>query len=286
MLAGADSRDLTAAADALGREHVVATSYVPSPPRVRVYVPPGYEVESSRRYPVLYFLHDARGDERILERRGVMAVLWREMKAGRLAPFVVVAPNGVGTWFSDSYDGRCRYRTYLTADLVPYIDATYRTVVSREARAAVGISMGGYGALSWGLAEPSLLSRVGGLSPAVQQLTHTFVKALPFFVRPSLERVFGRDARANGLRQNDLYDRLLSDPSLGTRAPRVSIRCGLSDEYRLGEIVGLFGTFLDAVGIRNDVVVEPGTHDWGYWSDALPKLFASVAQGLVSGTGS
>jgi S-formylglutathione hydrolase FrmB len=258
----------------------VETANLDAPAGVVVHLPPSYEASGTRRYPVLYFLHDGQGDERTLLRRGIAARLLFEMRSGTLPEFLIVSPRGVDSWFVDSYDGRSRYERFLTEDLVPFVDGKYRTTPERRARLAAGISMGGYGAIHLALLHPEVFVAVGGLSPAIQQLDWRGVQALPFFIRPSMTRVFGRSAQKNNLRQNDLYDILLSHPKLPREAPEVLVRCGLQDKWRLGEISGFFKKFLDAVGVSNDVVVEPGAHDWSYWSGALPKLIADLAKRL------
>jgi S-formylglutathione hydrolase FrmB len=243
--------------------------------------PPSYETEPSRRFPVLYFLHDAQGDEGVLWREKVADTLFEAMRAGNLPELLLVAPRGNGSWFVDSYNGASRYAAFLSEDLVPFIESRYRVLPDRASRAAAGISMGGYGAIRWGLARPDLFTAVAGLSPAVQQLDLAGVQALPFFIRPSLTRVFGRTGRANNLRANDLYDMLLSNPDLGARAPEVLVRCGTEDKYRLAEIAGFFSKYLDAMGVVHTVTLESGVHDWPYWRQAFPALARALGDRLA-----
>ena len=275
-----DVRASVNAAAAASRSERVETANLPVAPKVLVLLPPSYEGSGTRRYPVLYFLHDGQGDERVLLRRGVALQLLAEMRSRTIPEFLIVTPRGVGSWFVDSYDERSRYERFLSEDLVPFVDGKYRTIPERRARLAAGISMGGYGAIHWGFLHPELFAAVGGLSPAIQQLDWRGVQALPFFIRPSLTRVFGRSAGKNHMRQNDLYDILLSRPAVSRDAPEVLVRCGLQDKYRLGEISGFFRKFLGAVGVPNDIVVEPGAHEWSYWSQSLPKLIADLSRRL------
>ena len=92
----------------LSLEHV-ATRSLPEPARVLVLLPPSYGQEPSRRYPVLYFLHDGFGNERTLESSGMAAKVHAAMAAGGLPEFLLVAPGAPGSWFSDSHDGLHRY---------------------------------------------------------------------------------------------------------------------------------------------------------------------------------
>jgi S-formylglutathione hydrolase FrmB len=242
--------------------------------------PPSYDAAPARRYPVLYFLHDGRGDEEALFREGLADALDLEMRAGRLPEMLVVSPRGVGTWFVDAHGGGPRYATFLTETLVPFVDGRYRTVAARGSRLVAGISMGGYGALRWALAEPGLFCAAGGLSPAIQQMCWPAVQAMPFFIRPSLKRAFGDDPVKNVLRKNDLYAMLLDDPLLAARAPFLHMRCGTEDKYRIAEIASFLDRYLDAFAVPHEVVVETGVHDWPYWRKVFPRLVNALSARL------
>jgi S-formylglutathione hydrolase FrmB len=250
---------------------------------IALATPPSYAAEPGRRYPVLYFLHDGQGDEAVLFRQGVIDALEAAMRDGRLPEMIVVCPRGPGTWWIDSQDGSRRMAAFLSDDLVPFVDRTWRTRASRGGRLVAGISMGGYGALRWALARPELFTAAGGLSPAIQQLCAPSVAALPFFLRPALQAAFGTDPVENALRKNDLYQMLLDDPGLAARAPFLLVRCGTEDKYRLGEIVGFFDRFASAVGLAHEVRLETGVHDWPYWRRVFPDFAASLAARLASG---
>jgi len=169
-----------------------------------------------------------------------------------------------------------RYARFLDEELVPWVEARYRTGATRQARFVTGISMGGFGAVRWGLAHPELFAAVGTLSPAVQQLTWRMVEVLPFFARPTVTKAFGPSPDRNSFRANDLYDLLLSHPEVAAQAPPILVRCGETDAYRLADVTLYFDRFLEVVGVRHELVIEPGGHDWGYWRGAYPRLVASL----------
>jgi S-formylglutathione hydrolase FrmB len=278
-LAAAPARASTARRDV----HVLSPTGAP-PVRVLVMTPPSYDAAPARRFPVLYFLHDGGGDENVLFREGVADALDAGMRDGSLPEMLVVSPRGVGTWFVDAPDGgpgvASHYATFLTESLVPFVDARYRSIASRGGRLVAGISMGGYGALRWGLAEPGLFCAAGGLSPAIQQLCWPAVEGMPFFIRPSLKRAFGNDPARNVLRKNDLYAMLLDDASLARRAPFLHVRCGTEDKYRLAEIASFFDRFLGALGVAHEVVLETGVHDWPYWRKVFPEFVRALSTRL------
>jgi S-formylglutathione hydrolase FrmB len=265
------------------RDERVASPELAEAVRVVVMTPPSYDTEGARRFPVLYFLHDGGGDEGVFFRQGLADALDADMRAGRLPEMLVVSPRGVGTWFVDAQGGGPRYATFLTKTLVPFVDARYRTVAGRGSRLVAGISMGGYGALRWALAEPGLFSAAGALSPAIQQMCWPAVQAMPFFIRPSLKRTFGDDPVKNVLRRNDLYAMLLDDPSLAARAPFLHVRAGTEDKYRIGEIATFLDRYLDAFAVPHEIVLEKGVHDWPYWRKVFPRLASALAAKLSPG---
>jgi S-formylglutathione hydrolase FrmB len=272
---------------------LVSLSALASPVVERVqlpsrFVPPGVEIwtllppsyQSGKSYPVVYFLHDGMGDEATLERRGIADHTWLLMKEGRLPEFIIVAPRGIGSWFIDSFDGRVRFGSFLAQELVPFVDRTWRTIPEKSGRSVFGISMGGYGAVRWGLARPELFASIGGLSPALQPMNYRSFARFPFFIRPSMLRVFGKSAAEENTRENDLYQILLSQPDLAAQLPPVFVRCGAEDGYALDEVAGFFRDFLNVMRVPNEVVIEPGTHDWPYWRVALPQLLSSLTRTL------
>ena len=261
----------------------VPSRFTNGPVPATVLLPPSYEFAKDRRYPVLYFLHDGYGDEKALFSHGVAERLLMNEKAGSIPELLVVSPRIAGTWCVDSYDGKRKTASFLDQELVTWVDAHYRTVQDRRGRAVAGISMGGYGAVRWAVQHPELFTAVAGLSPALQQMSWETLRPLPFLVRKSFTSVFGESELKNNFRENDVYDMLLRDPTLSARLPYVSLRSGSEDRYRLAQVIRFFGRFLDALGAPNKVTVEPGAHDWGYWSHALPPLLAEISTRLWNG---
>jgi enterochelin esterase-like enzyme len=137
-----------------------------------VYLPAEYE-ESDRRYPVIYLLH-GRGDSMSAWTQ-VKSRLDELIGSGEIPPTIAIMPDAPwssrASWYVDSaYTGADPGRpveTALLEDLVPHVDATYRTIADRTGRAVAGYSMGGAGALRYSLAHPDLFGAAIALSPAV-----------------------------------------------------------------------------------------------------------------------
>ena len=251
----------------------VETPSMPRAVRCLVILPPSYASSPQRRYPVLYFLHDGYGDGRTLERRGVAADALARMRDGRLPEFLIVAPDGSGSWFSDSYDGKMLYERFLTEDLPLWVSSRYRVLGAKESRGVTGISMGGYGAVKTALVHPALYGSVSALSGALIPFGWEDLKRYNLVTRYSLKRIFGEDERDNSLDENDpwnvLWARCFTVPPFS-----VHMRGGTEDLYGLEGVAAQYGMLLNERGVPTTVVIEPGTHDWKYWRRSMLDVLA------------
>ncbi len=124
-----------------------------------IHLPPDYETNSSRRYPVMYWLHGYSANPRA----GGMFVnpLDDAIRRGKAPAMIVVMVNGVAaSYYRDSLDGKWPVESVIIKELIPHIDQTYRTLAARETRAVEGFSMGGYGAAHLGFKHPDLFGIV------------------------------------------------------------------------------------------------------------------------------
>jgi len=124
-----------------------------------IYTPAAYDREPQRRLPVVYWLHGSGGGLPGLSK--VAAHFDTAIEAGKTPPCFVVFVNGlVEGMYVDWKDGSAPMETMIVKELVPHIDATYRTVATREGRLLDGYSMGGYGAARLGFKYSDLFRAV------------------------------------------------------------------------------------------------------------------------------
>jgi endo-1,4-beta-xylanase len=131
-----------------------------------IYLPPGYEA-GNRRYPVVYWFHGAYG--RPYSATPVVSRLDAAIRAGAAPEMIVVScidPTGLSMW-TNSKDGRLPMETVIIEELIPHIDATYRTISERSGRGIEGFSMGGYGSAFLGIKYHELFSSVSILAAAL-----------------------------------------------------------------------------------------------------------------------
>ena len=214
-----------------------------------VYTPPGY-MTSDAAYPVLYLVHGAGDREDGWTAIGrAHYILDNLIAAGEAEPMIIVMPLGhtpprpnadmlANTDFSDD----------LLADLVPFIEANFRTVNERGARAMAGLSMGGAHTMSTGLVNPELFAYVGIFSMGLM----------------SAERVDAYEARHAA--------------ALGKASESMNLVY-----YAMGKTDFLYGSVaptravFEKYGIAHHYLESEGGHTWANWrdylADFLPRLF-------------
>ena len=145
-------------------ELTVATSSFAAPTKLHVVLPTGYDADPARRWPVTYFTAGTMNRYSAFVNSG-------GVKLTEDYPSIVVAPDANSGYWSDWYNagafGPPKYETFVIDELLPIIDARFRTLADREHRLIFGISMGGYGATMLAARNPDLFSAAATLSGAV-----------------------------------------------------------------------------------------------------------------------
>jgi S-formylglutathione hydrolase FrmB len=267
--------------------------------RMLVYLPPSYHRQSSRRYPVAYYLHGAWGAEDDWVSLGRIDRTMDSLIAAGMREMIVVLPDGDDGWYTtwnalnntatcradsarrESADTYCvpwpKYDEYIARELVAHIDSSYRTLARRETRGIAGLSMGGYGAISLALRYPDLFgaaaSHSGVLSPryagpapyTAPTRYAASVDAIRARYTPGLwalmQPAFGRDTIGWRARDPAVYARQLVT-SRG-RIPALLIDVGREDPFL--EQNRAFRFELAALGIPLRYAEWPGKHEWAYW---------------------
>jgi enterochelin esterase-like enzyme len=159
-----------------------------------LYTPEAYDTEQERRFPVLYWLHGSGGGL-----AGIVPVsAWFDaaIREGKITPMLVVFPNGLASsMWCDSKDGTVPMETIVIKELIPHIDATFRTIATREGRIVEGFSMGGYGAARLGFQYTDLFGAVSILAGGPLDLDFAGPRATgnPAERERILEGTFGGD---------------------------------------------------------------------------------------------
>jgi predicted alpha/beta superfamily hydrolase len=142
--------------------------------RAFVYTPPGYEKDTKKKYPVLYLQHGWGEDETAWSTQGHANLIMDNLIAeGKIKPFIIVMTYGMTNVIRPGSRGGLRsfdikpFETVLLDELIPYVDAHFRTIADQKHRAMAGLSMGGFETHTITLDRPDVFSYYGLLSGGV-----------------------------------------------------------------------------------------------------------------------
>jgi S-formylglutathione hydrolase FrmB len=249
------------------------------PERYDLYLPPGYDdpANRSRRYPVLYLLHGAPGQpDDLIQGLHVQLLEDQGIAVGALPPMILVMPEGNGGVSHDSQyvntHAGFRAEDAIAHDVVHAIDHLYRTIRERRARAIVGISEGGYGAMNLGLKHTDTFG--------------TLVSISGYFLADPAEVLAGNDPWGHDRALMAANSPLLYVPRLaGLRATNILIMDNRDDGPYTRAAVR-FDRALTHWRIPHTLLWQPApnalvAHYWPYWREAVPVALTYIAHHLV-----
>jgi enterochelin esterase family protein len=239
-----------------------------------VYLPPDYEAQPKKRYPVLYLQHGGGEDETGWIRQGrANFILDNLIAAGEAKPMIIVMAYGYArragaappdlspATMGTAQGARARdemantFEDEVTQVLIPFVDKTYRTLADRDHRAMAGLSMGGFQTFHITLKHLDLFSHIGGFSGAGGMMEDR---------KPDMKTDF------NGA---------FADPAAFARKVHVFyLGVGTAEPERFQtRLRGLHDALTEA-GIQHVWWESPGTdHEWQTWrrnlKDFAPRLF-------------
>jgi putative tributyrin esterase len=239
-----------------------------------VILPPGYRASRTTRYPVLYLLHGWAGHYTDWVTRTNVADYTAQYR------MIVVMPEGNSSWYVDSAGGATdKYEGYILRELIPDVDKRFRTIQSRYGRAVAGLSMGGYGAIKYGLKYPATFVFAASMSGAFGVTRYTQTEMGGANWEPFL-KIFGPEG-SDVRKANDVFEiaRGLS-PARVASLPYFYFDCGTEDAAQhvkpnreLSEI------FLEKK-IAHEYRELPGTHSWAYWDQQVQEVLKVAARYL------
>lgn len=207
----------------------------------------------ARSLPVLYLLHGHGGN----------AHTWLAVKpelpelADRMG-MMIVCPDGDTSWYWDSpIDSAYRYETFISRELIAYVDSHFPTRPVREARAITGLSMGGHGALWNAIRHKDVFGAAGSTSGGVD-------------IRP-FPKSWNMAQRLGTLEEHpDVWDAhtvIMQLDKLTNKELALIIDCG-EDDFFL-QVNQEFHKQLLKRGIEHDFITRPGAHNWKYWNNSI-----------------
>jgi enterochelin esterase-like enzyme len=227
--------------------------------RANVYTPPGYDTQTDKRYPVLYLQHGSGEDETGWPTQGKMNFILDNLIAAKQAtPMIVVMDRGYATDPTQPVATNTRglmtgnvFPDVLVKEIIPMVDAKFRTLASRDQRAMAGLSMGGFQTFQTTMTNLDKFAYVGGFSGAA-------------FMQPGTEIT-------------KMYNGVFADANAFNQKVKVLyLSIGTTEPERMQTTVNGFHEALEKAGIKHVYYQSPGTaHEWQSWRRSLNQ-FASL----------
>lgn len=241
-----------------------------------VVLPVDYDIPDAlgKHYPVLYLLHGLTGHYDNWTTRSKL------FDYAAQYPMIIVTPEGNNSWYTDSATVPAdKYETYVIEELIPDVQHRYRTIEAREGRAIAGLSMGGYGALKFGVKHPEMFVFAGSLSGALGAASWKEADLRGFeAIWRTLLAIFGQEdspmRRANDLHK--LYGE--QTPERIAALPYVYLDCGTEDPL-LSSSRSLAAILLERK-IPHEYRQLPGKHNWQYWDAQVQEVLRIAARKL------
>jgi enterochelin esterase family protein len=247
--------------------------------RAFVYTPPGYDQHAAIRYPVLILQHGSGENETGWTRQGrAQFIIDNLIAAGKARPMIVVmdcgyalrpgaAPpaGGSSAWLKNLRDAFAAFEDVVISDLIPTIDASYRTIPDRQHRAMAGLSMGGMQTLFITLQHPDLFAYIGSFSgPIIPNLN-------------AGDLTGNRNPQAFDAKT--AYGGAFSDPrAFNQRVKLLWLGVGSAEPEEFRNGIGGAVAALRKAGVRVEYFESQGTaHEWQTWrrdlNEFAPRLF-------------
>jgi S-formylglutathione hydrolase FrmB len=236
-----------------------------------VLLPPSYDAEKTRRYPILYLLHGLGDNDQFLIHSGGMNLvedLWEQHALGEL---LIVTPAAGASFYINSHDGKRRYEDFFLQEFMPGVEKRYRAETGRGSRGIGGISMGGYGALHIAFRHPHLFAAVGAHSAAlIEKLPNISAQnSRQMSQLRVLGDAFGSPFDAAFWNQNDP---LTIARTANLAGLKIYFDCGSEDDYGFDSGAAALDKLLASRHIPHEFHLYPGGHNWSYFAEHLPAL--------------
>jgi S-formylglutathione hydrolase FrmB len=243
----------------------------------RILYPIQYQYPDKRekRFPVLYLLHGVTGESSNWVERTRVANY-----ATHYDLFIVMIEGSNG-WYTDSATVPTdKYESYILKELIPEVEKRFRISQDRSGRAIAGLSMGGYGAVKFGLKHPQMFTLAASMSGAfgAASWTEKDVRS-PGPILDSILQTFGA-AGSPTRATNDVF-KLVRDvqPEQVSSLPYFYLDCGTQDF--------LFSSNRDLASLLVERKIPheyrqlPGDHNWHYWDGQIREILELTSRRLA-----
>lgn len=210
--------------------------------------------QKSQKYPVVYLLHGYSGNYSSWLKDAPQL----NAKADELGIIIVTPDGGFGSWYFDSpIDSSIKYESYITKELLPYIDSHYPVINHKDARAITGLSMGGHGALYLAIKHLDQFGVAGSVCGGVD--------FRPFPNNWDIKKDLGTYAENKQNWDDNVVINVAN--KLKNKDLAIIFDCGLDDFFLV--VNRSLHQKLMELKIEHDYIERPGAHNKDYWGSSI-----------------
>ena len=222
--------------------------------KVAVVIPDNAKLQTGIKFPVVYLLHGYSGNHGSWLKDAPQL----QYRADQYQVMLVCPDGGYGSWYYDSpINDSIKYETFITKELLPFIDSNFPTSANKDHRAITGLSMGGHGGLFLGIRHSDLFGNAGSVCGGVD------IRPFPnsWDIKKSLGTIIEHPQNWTD------YSVVTIAKNLKPGQIHIIFDCGVSDFFI--DVNRSLHQVLLSNKIDHDYTERPGGHNKAYWSNSI-----------------
>lgn len=227
-----------------------------------VMLPPSYDHDKTRKFPVVYYLHGLGDNEQSLINAGGWNMYDDLLSQKKVDEFLIVTPYGYQSFFINSRDGKFRYEDFFLREFMPQIEKKYRIKPGRASHGIMGISMGGFGALHYAFKYPQKFAAVSTHMAALMDVLPKNIGATP--EGKMMGTIFGSPIDEAYYQANNPMRLARAAPLASLRSMKIYFDVGDHDHYGFNVGNAELDRILKARKVPHEFHIYPGGHDMSF----------------------
>lgn len=227
-----------------------------------VMLPPSYDRDKTRQYPVVYYLHGLGDNEQSLINAGGWNMYDDLLSQKKVDEFLIVTPYGYQSFFINSRDGTFRYEDFFMREFIPQIEKKYRVKPGRASHGIMGISMGGFGALHYAFKYPQKFAAVSTHMAALMDVLPKNIGDTP--EGKMMGTIFGSPIDETYYQANNPIRLARTAPLAALNSMKIYFDVGDHDHYGFNVGNSELDRILKQRKVPHEFHIYPGGHDMSF----------------------
>lgn len=241
-------------------------------------LPPSYDKQTSRKFPVVYFLHGLGDNEQSLVNSGGWNIYDNLVREKKVREYVIIVPAGYRSFYVDAANGKLPYEQFFFSEFMPAMELKYRIGTTRAERGLIGVSMGGFGALHYAFAHPDKFAAVSvHMAALIDELPASFNSNAEQRI---MEAAFGNPPDRAHYRSVSPISEAQTAPKVSLQRLKIYFDCGSDDTYNFEIGTQALHKVLEKRGIAHEYHIYPGSHSIAYVKQHFPASLEFQSKAL------